>query len=138
MTNLRIIELKIKAVKQYLAILNKYRKYSQKKITADDTLRGAVERYLYLAVQAFLDLAEAVIAYKKIGTPETYQELFEILKNAKLIKKDLAEKLKKMAGFRNILAHDYAKIDYDLVYIFLKDGLIDIKQFINVIQKKIY
>lgn len=40
-------------------------------------------------------------------------ESFYILNEERLIPNNLTKKLAKMVGFRNIIAHDYEKIDYD-------------------------
>lgn len=133
MSNRAIIENKISAIKKYLKIISGYKKYAQKEIEADLNLRGAVERYLYLAVQATIELAEATVAYKKLRKPQTMAESFEILQEEKIIGSDLAQKLIKMVGFRNIIAHDYEKINYAIVYDVLHTGAKDIEKFIKII-----
>ena len=40
-----------------------------------------------------------------------------------------------MVGFRNSLAHGYEKIDYDILYEALQNKLIDIEEFISIIEK---
>ena len=67
MSNRAIIENKISHIRKYLRILDGYQKYSRKKIEGNIDLKGAVERYLYLAAQATIDLSEAVVAYKNFG-----------------------------------------------------------------------
>jgi uncharacterized protein YutE (UPF0331/DUF86 family) len=88
-----------------------------------------VERYLYLAVQAAIDLADAFIAFKGYRKPETLGDNFAILRAENVISDDLAGRLMKMVGFRNILAHDYGKIDYAVVGDILRAGLKDIEKF---------
>jgi len=133
MTNLTKIENKISAVKKYLKILAVYKKFSKKQLENDLTLRGAVERYLYLAAQATIDLAEAVIAYKKYRKPTTLSECFHILNEEKIIDSKLTKKMVGMVGLRNIMAHDYENINYDIVYNVLKNKLQDIEKFIKKI-----
>ena len=65
MTGLDVIEKGISNVKKYLSILDTYKNISIEDLQNDLTLRGAVERYLYLVVQATIDLAEAVIFMKR-------------------------------------------------------------------------
>lgn len=135
MTNFSIIENKISAAKRYLKILERYKKYSQEELIKNIDLRGAVERYLYLATQATIDLAEAVISFKNLRKPTASSECFYILEEEEIIKRELAEKLVKMVGFRNIIAHDYQKIDYDIMYDILINRLKDIEQFLKLIEK---
>ena len=90
---------------------------------------------MYLAAQAAIDLAEAVISFKKFRKPTTLRESFDILQEEKIITINLAEKMGRMAGFRNIIAHDYVDIDYDKVYDILQNRLIDIEEFLEVVNK---
>jgi uncharacterized protein YutE (UPF0331/DUF86 family) len=38
-----------------------------------------------------------------------------------------------MTGFRNILVHDYMKLDREIVYNIINNNLIDIESFIKII-----
>jgi len=134
MTNLSVIENKISSVQKYLTILERYRTYSQKEIADDIDRRGAVERYLYLAMQATIDLAEAVIAFKNLRKPSTMSESFYILNEADIVPPDLTEQLVKMTGFRNVIAHDYEKLNYDIVYDVLQNRLVNIERFLEAIK----
>lgn len=133
MTNLSIIENKISSAKKYLKILERYQKYSQEEIENDIDRRGAVERYLYLAAQSAIDLADTIIAYKNFRKPSTLSESFHILEENGTISPELTEKMVKMTGFRNVVAHDYEKINYGIIYDVLKNRLGDIEIFIEKI-----
>ena len=114
-----------------MRILERYKRYSQDEIVNDIDKKGAVERYLYLAVQASIDLAESVIAYKNLRRPSTMSDSFYILQEGGIISIELTEKMVKMTGFRNIIAHDYEKLNYAIVYDVLQNRLPDIEDFLN-------
>ena len=135
MTNLTVIENKISSVKKYLGILARYQKYTQEEIERNLDLRGAVERYLYLVAQATIDLAEAIIAFKGFRKPTTLGETFRILNEEKIIDLLLTEKMIRMTGFRNIIAHDYEEINYHTVYQVLHQGLNNIEEFLEQVRK---
>lgn len=137
MSNIKAIENKISSAKKYLTILKRYRGFSKEKIRNNTDIRGAVERYLYLAVQSVIDLAEAVIAHNDFRKPSTMSEAFYILNEEKIIPDKLTEKLVRMVGFRNVLAHDYEDIDYDIVCDVLQKGFKDIEVFLKMISKKL-
>jgi uncharacterized protein YutE (UPF0331/DUF86 family) len=111
MTNYSVIENKISYLEKYLSILKSYKQYGREQIEKDVDIKGMVERYLYLLAQSAIDLAEAILSLKNLRKPTTFSETFIILKEAKIIDGNLAEKMIRMAGFRNILAHDYAEIN---------------------------
>lgn len=135
MTNKNIIENKISNVNKYLKKLESFKGYSKKAIMQDMIVEGALERYLYLAAQSAIDMAEVIIAYKKLRKPQTFSDAFSILREDKIISFDLSEKLTKMVGFRNIIAHDYEEVDINIVYDILHNRLSDIEEFINICSK---
>jgi uncharacterized protein YutE (UPF0331/DUF86 family) len=137
MSNLKVIENKKSSILKYLKILQRYKKYSRKEIEDDVDIKGAIERYLYLAIQSTIDLAEAIIAYKDFRKPTTMTESFYILNEEKLISDNLTKKLAKMVGFRNIVAHDYEKIDYDIVFDVLQNKIKDVEKFLKEISNRL-
>lgn len=137
MTGVAVIESKISSILKYLKILKGYQHYSEEKLENDLTLRGAIERYLYLLSQAAIDLAESLIAFKDFRRPTTYSEAFHILQEERLISADLTEKLINMARFRNIIAHDYEDLDFGIIYDILQNHLQDIEDFLLVIKDKL-
>ncbi len=127
-----ILENLIAVVRKQISILAQYRVLTQQQIVGNDSTRGAVERFTYLGAEAPVDLAEAVIAYKKFRKPTTLSEAFYVLDENNLISKDLSERLVKMVGYRNVIAHDYVKINYDIVYDVLVNRYHDIEEFLKI------
>jgi Uncharacterized conserved protein len=138
MTNYSVIENKISYLEKYLGILKRYKQYSREQIEKDVDIKGMVERYLYLLTQSAIDLAEAILSLKNLRKPTTFSETFIILEEAKIIDGTLAEKMIKMVGFRNILAHDYAEINYDIVYDVLQNKLSDIENLFSKLKTNEY
>ena len=132
MQNKIVIENLISNARKQLKILEQWSGWSKKEIEKDDATRGAIERYLYLAVQATINLAEAIIAYKKLRKPSTLSEAFYILAENSIISKELALKLEKMVGLRNVLAHDYVGVDYGVVVDVLNARHRDIEEFLDI------
>ena len=135
MTNLNLIENQISQTEKYLKLLAYYQKLPEQKLESDPYLRGGLERYLYLVTQSAIDLSEAIIAYKKLRKPITLAESFEILAEEKIISQQSAEKLIRMVGFRNIIAHNYTELDYKIVFDVLHHRLEDIRDFLRSIRK---
>ncbi len=131
MTQRAVIENKISAARKYLKLLDRYKGHSRATIEEDVDIRGALERYLYLAVQAAIDLGEAIISLKELRKPTTTAEAFDILCEAGIIPPELAQRLVKMVGFRNVMAHDYEAVNYDIVYDVLHNRLADIEEFLK-------
>jgi uncharacterized protein YutE (UPF0331/DUF86 family) len=82
----------------------------------DADLQDIVERNLEICIQACIDLGLHVLADFPARLPETNRGVFKALHREELISADLAERLERMAGFRNILAHGYADVINERVY----------------------
>lgn len=136
MTSIDVIENKVSSTRKYLSILERYEKYAKEEIESNIDIRGAIERYLYLAVQSTIDLAESMIAYKKLRKPTTMAESFHILHEAGIIPQDSAQRLVQMTGFRNAIAHAYEDLDYSIVFDVLHNGMKDIVFFLETIERQ--
>lgn len=136
MTNIEVLKNKLSEIQKYLNILKDYQKKSKDDLLKDQTLRGAVERYLYLLCQSTIDFAEALLSHLNLRTPSTYGEVFEILGEEHIISTDMVFKMKKMTGFRNILTHAYGEINLDILLDVLRKDINDFSTFIVEVKEK--
>ena len=79
-----------------------------------------------------------VISHKNLSKPECSGDTFDILFECGIISRSLAEKMRKLVGFRNIIAHNYGKIKLSELYKILQKDSDDINEFALVIKKKMY
>ena len=120
-------------LREYVSILEGLQNTSLSELEKDPIKKGALERYLQLAIEACIDIAEILISDQRLRTPQTAREAIEILGERGILDKSFAEEFSKIAGFRNILIHDYVKIDYEIVLKNLKNNLSDFHRFIKEI-----
>jgi uncharacterized protein YutE (UPF0331/DUF86 family) len=91
--------------------------------------RRACERLLQISVETVVTICQLLVSGLRLGLPAEDNDLFEKLSNEGLISPELTETLKGMKGFRNILVHEYGKIDDALVFTFLMTRLDDFQSF---------
>ena len=96
-----------------------------------------VEHTLQMAIQAALDVASHIVSDERLGEPRTNRELFDLLEQAGFINPDLAESLRKMAGFRNILVHAYEIVDPSIVQQVVESHLQDLLSFSQAIRSRL-
>jgi uncharacterized protein YutE (UPF0331/DUF86 family) len=113
----------------YLDQLAPYRTIDVDAYRADWKTQRIVERTLHLAIETCMDVADHLVADRRLRVPETGAESFEILAEAGLLPPALGRALAVMVGFRNILVHDYARIDHAIVVRVLRTDLNDIVRF---------
>lgn len=140
MTNTDVLKRKVSEIEKYFQLLKPIRTKSKEEIQTDPIVYGAIERYLYLLCQATIDFAESIITYANLRKPGSYKEVFEILAEGedRYISPALSLKMQKMAGFRNLLAHAYGKVDFDEIYQILKKDIDDFLLFIQEVKEKIH
>lgn len=120
-------------LKKYVDLLKNYKYASVKDLEKDPTLRGAVERYLQVAIECCLDIGEMIISVKGFKKPESYREVIEILGKEGVLPKEFANKFAPAASFRNILVHAYAEVDVEKLYEFLQENVEDFEIFAKYI-----
>lgn len=123
----------LERLEEYVKSLKEHQKVTQDELENSDVLLTYVERKLQLAAQVCIDLGNHLISYFGFETPKDYKEIFEILAKEGVISKDLCSNMKKIAGFRNILVHDYLSIDIGKVADVLHRGLDDFDSFSTAI-----
>ena len=136
MSNYKEITIRLEKISEYLKVLKFLKnKCSLEDFKNDPVLKGALERYFQLSAEASIDIGEIVISEKKLRTPLSHREVFDILGSEKIISIALAESFSEIAGFRNILVHDYVEIDLDRMYEYLQNNLNDFDKFIKAIAR---
>ncbi len=81
---------------------------------------------LQRAVQCALDMAEHVVSSDRLGLSDTEQRAFDLLAAHGRISPVLAGRLRRLAGFRNIVVHEYASLDPAIVESITRDHLGDL------------
>jgi uncharacterized protein YutE (UPF0331/DUF86 family) len=119
------IERCIKKVRSY------YGRPSDMPFEEDHLKQDAIAINLQRAAEQVIDLANHVIKKKKLGLPKESKESFDILAGAGAITRELADKLKGMVGFRNILVHQYEDLDIKVMVDVIEHHLGDLVDFTN-------
>lgn len=128
---------KIADLEQYLQQLAGYRQIDLESYRSDWKTRRIVERTLHLTIEACMDLADHIVADRRLRVPDTGGATFEILAEAGVVSPDLGKVLARMVGFRNILVHDYARLDPAIVLRALHTDLVDIERFRDAVLRVI-
>src|SRR5208283_4945652 len=98
-------------------------------LAGDALLRAAVERWLQIAVEACIDIADHVIASEGWTPPQSARAAFAILASHGKLPVDLANRLGGAAAVRNILVHDYVSVDLTRLAAVVRDDLADLRAF---------
>lgn len=100
----------------------------------DTRLRKAVERSLQVSMEICLDIGRRLIALEGFRYPDDNQSVFAILAEERIVSANLLPALLDMARFRNLVVHDYARIDDAKVYAILRTRLGDFDAFAEAVR----
>jgi len=78
--------------------------------------KRACERLLQLCVEAVIDICSILVAGLRLGLPAEEDDLIRRLTGKGVLSPELGDKVREMRAFRNILVHEYGRIDDDLVF----------------------
>lgn len=120
MVNKRIIAARLERLQEYLTNLEAVQQFDCKRFVDDPFVHGTAERNLHLAIECLLDIGNHIIADRNYSKPESYADIFKILSDEQVISQDLYNNLEGMAAFRNILVHDYMRLNRKRVYEIIK------------------
>jgi len=91
--------------------------------------RRACERLLQISIECVIDVCGLLVSGLRLGLPAEEDDLIEKLEQAGLISSEMAKMLRTMKGFRNILVHEYGRIDNALVFAMATRRLQDFDAF---------
>lgn len=131
-----VVRKRLRLLEGYLKKLKRIRETTDlAKFLADDDLQDIVDRNFQLAIEAVLDIGQHIIASSGWELIDDYADVFAVLEKHKVISTDLAERVEKMAGFRNILVHEYADIEHSQVFEALQNNLKDLEGLTQAYQE---
>lgn len=85
-------------------------------------------------MQLCVDMGASMVAGMEDNPPNTMGETFELLAKNGILPDELALRLKKAVGFRNIATHNYGRIDWQIVHAIASKHLDDFSEFARIIE----
>jgi uncharacterized protein YutE (UPF0331/DUF86 family) len=83
-----------------------------------------------------IDLAMYVVNQQRLGIPQESRDAFTLLQTAGILPADLAIRMQRMVGFRNIAVHEYTRLNLEVVHAIITKQLDDFRAFSSTIVKK--
>ncbi len=129
MVDTAIFSKRLDALEDYLQRLRSLGQASRAAYVTDPKIHDLAARYLHLAMEATIDIANHWISDVGLRTPDTNRDIFVVLEQAGEIDPALSERLQSWASFRNVLVHDYLTIDHGIAYRAIREDLGDLDAF---------
>lgn len=129
------VEDKTEEVEQYLNDLESLIPNSFEEYISSLQKRLACERALEKIIESVNDLAILFIKEKRFELPADDIKAFDVLAEKKIISIELAEKLRQAKGMRNFLAHQYGKVNDEIIFEAINGPILeDVKSFLGCLE----
>jgi len=126
----RLVLERLHALNEYIRLLEPYREWDIQRLTKDQIVYGGVLHYLQLSAQVVMDVSAHLQVELGLERVSDYRGAILSLSKAGALPLQFAERVSALAGFRNILVHEYLIIDPLKVSEALHGGLDDLRAFV--------
>ena len=129
MVDKNLILRKLSELENYHSQLEEYKRITLEDYRDDWKAQRIIERTLHLMIEICVDISHHIISEKKYRVPTGYSDTFLVLFEQGMVNEKLFNILQKMTKFRNILVHNYEKVDPEIVTSILRNNLKDFLLF---------
>ena len=130
------IRRKISLIQDELAHLVELSRFSFNEVVSDFVKQSAVERILERTISRAIDVNNHLLselASKDTSPPKDFKETFMRMAELGVYPVEFAGQISRSVGTRNVLVHEYDKVDYRKIYNSISDCLRDYHQYCEYI-----
>ncbi|MCP9471360.1 MAG: DUF86 domain-containing protein [Nitrospira sp.] len=108
---------------------------AEQNLIGNQTKQDAIILNLQRACETAIDLAMYVVSRRKLGVPQDSRDAFSLLHTAGILPEDLAARMQRMVGFRNVAIHEYTRLNLEIVQAIITKQLDDFRSVSATIVK---
>jgi uncharacterized protein YutE (UPF0331/DUF86 family) len=135
MTDAELVVQKLAVLHDHLARARRRRPATSDLLRADVDLQDSLSMSVLVAIQEAIDIAFHIVSDEGWGAPASYAESFDVLQRHGVIEAATARVLSGAVGLRNRVAHAYASLDIDRLWVELPAGLDALEQYAQAIAR---
>ncbi len=130
-----IIKTKVKIIEENIELVKENLPESLKEFKALGLVKDGIYKKIEASIQEIINICSIINADLKLGIPSNRDDIIVALRDNNILSKGMAQKIKDLKGFRNFLVHRYGKIDDEIAFKDINQGLPDFTAFKEEIQK---
>jgi uncharacterized protein YutE (UPF0331/DUF86 family) len=135
MVDRQVIEAHLQNMEEALSNLSRYRDLSLRDFRKDLSLVWIAERGFEILIQNLLDIGAHILASEIKNDWDDYGEIILKLGHHGVLPMDFSERIQGMAGLRNILIHEYLRVDVTKLHDHLQNRIVDFTDYMSHIKK---
>jgi uncharacterized protein YutE (UPF0331/DUF86 family) len=106
---------RLKRLEENLRELETFKGTTSADLEESRRTRWALRYGLMESIQAVIDISCAVVSRRNLGYPDSYADCLRVLRRHDMLPEDLADRLIRAVGMRNVLPHEYLDVDDELL-----------------------
>jgi uncharacterized protein YutE (UPF0331/DUF86 family) len=131
--NIKLIEDRLGFINKSVVKLKRLSNLKEEEFLEGD-MPAIAESYIRRSLEAIFDIGRHISAKTAGKGVVEYKEIVNAINKTGVITKDLAERLKLMAGYRNRLVHFYHEVTDKELFSIVNNNLSDIENFVKEIK----
>ena len=128
-----VIEQKIESLRRCVERVRQKCPATADALASDADAQDILTLNLTRAVQLCVDIGANLIAEHSKPAPDTMGQTFDVLAELGVITHELAVRMKKAVGFRNIAVHNYEAIDWQIAHAIATRHMSDFAAFASAV-----
>jgi len=135
--NLRIelIRSKLVDIEESVSLVEENLPSSFEEFSRLGLVKEGIYKRMEYAIENIIDICSIINSDLRLSVPESEESFVESLASIGILTPNIAEKTRRMKGFRNIIVHRYGRIDDLLAHKILTEHMEDFYEFIESIER---
>ena len=96
--------------------------------------RDGIYKNVEFIIQNIIDICAILVKELSLGVPKDDSDILKKLKENKVLKKEIIDKIIEMKGFRNYLVHRYGELNEEIAFNDIKEGMDDFDQIFEAVE----
>lgn len=130
-----VVQTRLSVMRELLDDLSAVGDVTMADLQDDRMLRYAVERILGQLVAFAVSINSHIGATELGDAPRDYRESFDLLESAGIVPSELAGRLHRSVGLRNVLTHEYVCVDLSVVAEAVASAQRDYGQYVRLMAR---
>ena len=129
----QVVDQKLESLRRCLLRIQDKLPIDAAELQGNFDLQDIIALNLSRAVQLTVDIGAHLISTLNMPAPQTMGQTFDVLAQQRVLTANVADRLRKSVGFRNIAVHNYEAINWHIVHTIVCDHLDDFNQFAKAV-----
>ncbi|GAI35602.1 unnamed protein product [marine sediment metagenome] len=124
-----MIKAKLKIIEENLDLVKENLPNNVNEFKALGLVKDGIYKKIEASIQEVISICSIINSDLKLGIPSNRDDIIISLIENYILSRKMGEKVKEMKGFRNFLIHRYGKINDEVAFKDIKNGLPDFEVF---------